>query len=57
VVSKLVAGREKDYVFAAALMDERLVESSVIAERIETVDVPPALRQRLRNWIEHHHKR
>lgn len=51
VVSKLVAGREKDYAFAAALIQSRLVEPSVIAERIETVDVPAAVLQRLRNWI------
>jgi hypothetical protein len=51
VVSKLVAGREKDYVFAAALIEVRLVDPAVIAERIETVEVSAALRQRLRNWI------
>jgi hypothetical protein len=51
VVSKLVAGREKDYTFAAALIESRLIDPAVIAERIETVDVLPGLRQRLRNWI------
>jgi hypothetical protein len=50
VVSKLVAGREKDLVFATALIESRLVDPAVIAERIETVPVSPALRQRLRNW-------
>jgi hypothetical protein len=54
VVSKLVAGREKDYVFAAALIQSRLIDPSVIAERIETVDVLPAVRQRLRSWIASH---
>ena len=51
MVSKLVAGREKDHAFADALIGSRLVDPRVIAERIETVDVPPAVRQRLRNWI------
>jgi hypothetical protein len=51
VVSKLVAGREKDYAFAAALIESRLIDPAVIAERIETVEVSPALRHRLRNWI------
>lgn len=51
VVSKLVAGREKDYAFAAALIQAQLIDPTVITERIETVDASPALRQRLRNWI------
>jgi hypothetical protein len=57
VVSKLVAGREKDYVFAAALIEHQLVDPTVVAELIETVEVSPALRQRLRNWIAQHGKR
>lgn len=57
VVSKLVAGREKDYIFAAELIKHRLVDPAVVAERIEMVDVSPALLQRLRNWIAHHGKR
>ena len=57
VVSKLVAGREKDYLFAAALIECQLVDPAVIAERIETVNVPPAVRQRLRNWITSHGER
>lgn len=51
VVSKLVAGREKDYAFAAGLIQSGLVNAAVLAERIETVDVVPAVRQRLRSWI------
>jgi hypothetical protein len=51
VVSKLVAGREKDYAFAAALIDTALIDPGVLAERIETVDVAPATRLRLRGWI------
>jgi hypothetical protein len=51
VVSKLVAGREKDHAFANALIRSRLVDPRVIAARIETVDVPLAVRQRLRNWV------
>ncbi|WP_234361388.1 DUF4865 family protein [Plantactinospora sp. BB1] len=31
--------------------------SGVVAERIETVDVPLAVRQRLRDWIAYHHER
>jgi hypothetical protein len=51
VVSKLIAGREKDYLFAAALIEAGLVDAAVISERIENVEVSDALRQRLRNWI------
>jgi hypothetical protein len=55
VVSKLVAGREKDYAFAAALIASQLIDPAVVAERVETVDVSPAARQRLRSWIAHLH--
>ena len=51
VVSKLVAGREKDYAFAAALIQSRFIEPTIIAERIKTVDVPAAVLQPLGNWI------
>ncbi|MGN9775377.1 DUF6036 family nucleotidyltransferase [Micromonospora sp. H33] len=51
VVSKLVAGREKDHVFASALIEHGLIDSVVLAERIETVAVSDAHRQRLRNWV------
>lgn len=51
VVSKLVAGREKDYVFAAALIEHGLIDPKILAERAETVPVEPPLRERLRMWI------
>jgi hypothetical protein len=54
VVSKLVAGREKDTRFAAELINYGLVDPLLLAERIETVDVDPAVRQRLRSWIAYH---
>ncbi|GAA3748358.1 hypothetical protein GCM10022225_35440 [Plantactinospora mayteni] len=57
VVSKLVAGREKDFVFTAALIRCGLIDPKVVAERIETLDVPPAVRQRLRDWIAYHRNR
>lgn len=53
VVSKLVAGREKDFAFAAALIKRQLVDLAVISDRIETVDVPTAVLQRLRSWIDY----
>jgi hypothetical protein len=54
VVSKLVAGREKDYAFAFALLEAKLISPDVLAERTETVDVPDALRQRIRDWVLKH---
>ncbi len=51
VVSKLVAGREKDYAFATALIKSQHVDPAVISELIETVNVPDAVRQRLHSWI------
>jgi Nucleotidyltransferase of unknown function (DUF6036) len=51
VVSKLVAGREKDYQFGFALIDAGLIDPDVLAERAESVDVADAVRQRIRDWI------
>jgi hypothetical protein len=52
VASKLVAGRAKDYDFAAALIEERLVEPAVLLERIEALpSVAPRHRQRLQAWV------
>jgi hypothetical protein len=51
VIAKLVAGREKDHTFAAALIKNRLIDTNVLAERIETLDVAPAIRQQLHDWI------
>jgi hypothetical protein len=54
VVSKLVAGREKDYLFVMALIDAGLVDPGVLADRAETVDVANGVRQRLRDGISSH---
>ncbi|WP_232430571.1 DUF6036 family nucleotidyltransferase [Salinispora pacifica] len=52
VVSKLVAGREKDALFADALLRAGLVRPDTVAERIELlVDVHPLVMKRLRGWI------
>lgn len=44
VVSKLVAGREKDLDFAAAAARHRLVDERVLRERLEQTDLDPRLR-------------
>lgn len=51
VVSKLVAGREKDHAFANALIEADLIDPATIAARIETLDVDPRVMRRLKRWI------
>jgi hypothetical protein len=52
VVSKLVAGREKDLEFAAALIRERLVDPAVLLARIGQLhDVDPRIVGRLKAWV------
>jgi hypothetical protein len=51
VVSKLVAGREKDKAFAHALIRAGLINPAMVAERIEMVEVGPRELKRLRDWI------
>ncbi|WP_239334300.1 DUF6036 family nucleotidyltransferase [Frankia sp. CiP3] len=54
VVSKLVAGRAKDFAFADALVHERLVDPEILRDRIETLETHPMIIQRLRSWVTMH---
>lgn len=47
VVSKLVAGREKDISFAGALVRERLVDVSTLLDRAATITGPETVRDRV----------
>lgn len=52
VVSKLVAGREKDLVFAEALIVHGVVEPAVLVERVSMlVDAHPVAVDRIRGWL------
>lgn len=51
VVSKLVAGREKDLAFAAALIKQQLVDVDTLLERAGTIDRPEGVRERVRAHI------
>jgi uncharacterized nucleotidyltransferase DUF6036 len=51
VIAKLVAGREKDFPFADALIRAGLIDPDVLAERIGTVDVHPKVIAQVRTWI------
>ncbi len=48
VVSKLVAGREKDIEFAVALIRAKLISAEVLFERIKLLAVPNAVIKRIR---------
>lgn len=50
VVSKLVAGREKDYRFTRALIDAELIDPDVVRDRARLVD--PAHRRRVTSWLD-----
>jgi hypothetical protein len=50
VVSKLVAGREKDFEFAAALLSAGLVDADVLLSRAEML--PIAVRARTKKAVE-----
>lgn len=54
VVSKLVAFREKDQEFAAALLRARLVDAKDLQARISMLDVSNAIKDRLRGWLRGH---
>jgi hypothetical protein len=51
VASKLVAGREKDFEFVAALLRERLVDPAVLLERVAELPIDEAERSHLRAWV------
>ncbi|MDQ3152924.1 MAG: hypothetical protein M3R63_14820 [Actinomycetota bacterium] len=52
VVSKLVAGREKDRVFAEALIREHVIDPAILSDRIALLDgAHPMVLQRLGNWL------
>ncbi len=51
VVSKLVAGREKDITFAAALIEHGFVATPTLYERAGLLDQPNAVIRRVRNLI------
>jgi hypothetical protein len=51
VVSKLVAGREKDFEFGRALLAAGLVDLDILLTRAELLPGPQALRQRVIKWI------
>lgn len=51
VVSKLVAGRQKDIEFAKALLEAGLISARVLLERAELLDRPKSVINRVRSTI------
>jgi hypothetical protein len=51
VVSKMVAGRAKDYRFATALLKADLLDRQTLAERIELLPVEEPVKHRIREWL------
>lgn len=54
-VAKLVAHREKDLSFVAALLDDRMLEVTVLRHRVDLLspDRGQELRRRLHAWLDH----
>lgn len=52
VVSKLVAGREKDFSFARALLKTGLIDVHVLHARTELLDSLPAVKRRVLEWVD-----
>lgn len=57
VISKLVAGREKDLAFASALVRAHLIDLDVLASRAATVSAPALVVERIRTWIDAHRRK
>jgi len=53
VVSKLVAYREKDFTFAAAMLGSGLFDPTILARRIDLLpaSLDPVVHKRLHSWL------
>ncbi len=54
VLSKLAAGRDKDIVFAASLLDAHLVDLDILLDRAETL---PRSGPRVLSWLQTYRRR
>ncbi|WP_330232709.1 hypothetical protein OHA40_09605 [Nocardia sp. NBC_00508] len=57
VISKLVAGRAKDHAFAAALVEQGLINLDILDARLAELDAHPLSLERIRDWIVAHRTR
>lgn len=52
VASKLVAGRSKDYEFAAALVKAGLVKRNILARRVDSLVIDASRRDEIVTWLD-----
>lgn len=52
VISKLFAGRQKDYEYAEALISAHLVDVAVLTARAPTCETAPAQTRRVRRFLQ-----
>lgn len=52
VISKLVAGREKDYAFTRALLAAGLIDPDVLKSRVNLLEGVPGVRSRVTRWLQ-----
>lgn len=52
LVSKVIAGREKDLAFLREAAQHHMADPEILLRRLETVQVEPAIRRQARAWIE-----
>ncbi|HEY8758143.1 MAG TPA: DUF6036 family nucleotidyltransferase [Candidatus Limnocylindria bacterium] len=50
-ISKMVAGRPKDYAFATALLNAGLLDARTLVDRIEMLEVSDQEQERIRAWL------
>lgn len=50
-ISKLVAGREKDYEFVQALLRENLLKTQILSERLVKLAASEVIKQRIAKWL------
>lgn len=50
-LAKLAAGREKDYAFVGALVTAKLIDPTVLANRLSALPADPRAVERMRHWI------
>ena len=51
-VSKLIAGRDKDFDFVSVMITAKIVSAAVVKERIKLTVADPSLLQRALAWVE-----
>lgn len=51
VLSKMAAGRDKDYAFATALLKAGLVQPDILVARLDDLPIAASEKHRIREWL------